>query len=323
MKPEIQDIKAAVVGAGMIGLGMCVLLTGNGIPTFLYARSRQEERRRQYEEILDSMVTDGFLSVEEKERCKTYLTVTGSYDELGEVTVAFECVAEKPDIKKEVFQMLWEHCPKLMAAASTTSAISSEELAQGSPMPEKIMVAHPFYPAYLIPCVEVVPNAGTSLQAFEIMTALLEFMNRKVVVLKKDAPGFIANRLQYAMLREAIHIVEEGIADPEQVDRALMYSFAPRYTSIGIFEHFDNCGLDLAGNICANLYPELADDKTIQSFIRSRLDAGCIGIKSGKGTYAWDENRTAEFRERVKVPYKDCFSWNIPEKPYEAKEERE
>ena len=99
-------------------------------------------------------------------------------------------------------------------------------------------MAHPFYPPHLVPCVEIVPNKYTSEEAVQYVVDLLKYVRKTPVIIKKDAPGFVANRLQYALLREAIHIVESGIATSEEVDEILMNSFAPRYTSIGIFEHF-------------------------------------------------------------------------------------
>lgn len=314
--------KAAVVGAGMIGISMCALLTGNGVETFLYTRSRQKERKEQYDQILAGLVEDGLLEEEQKEICASYLHITSSYEELEEVDIAFECVAENLETKREVFANLRTFCPGLLVAVSTSSAISSRELAVASGMEDKVLVAHPFYPPHLIPCVEVVPNAYTSAQSLEILKDFLENLNREVVVIKKDAPGFIANRLQYAMLREAIHIVEQGIAEPRDVDRMLKYSFAPRYTAIGIFEHFDNCGLDLARDISDYLYPDLCSTGEAQSYVREKCDNGHYGVKSGQGTYFWNDRDVEDLKERVKAPYLKCFSWNIPEKFCEMQEDR-
>lgn len=313
--------KAAVVGAGMIGISMCALLTGNGVETFLYTRSRQKERKEQYDQILAGLVEEGLLEEEQKKRCASYLHMISSYEELKEVDIAFECVAEKLEIKQEVFANLHRFCPKLLVAVSTSSAISSRELAAASGMEDKVLVAHPFYPPHLIPCVEVVPNDHTSAKSLELLKNFLEGLNREVVVIKKDAPGFVANRLQYAMLREAVHIVEQGIAEPCDVDRVLKYSFAPRYTSIGIFEHFDNCGLDLAKDISDYLYPKLCNAGEAQEYFHEKCESGHCGVKSGRGTYQWDERDVEDLKKRVKTPYLKYFSWNIPEKSCETQED--
>lgn len=315
MKKEIQ---VAVIGGGMIGLSMCVLMSGNGVRTTLYVRNRVEERRKKYNEILDGLQQDGFLTEEDKIKCASYFRIVTSYEELQETNIAFECVAENLDVKKETYINLKQNCPKLLAVVSSTSAISSESLALCSTMQDKVFVAHPFYPPHLIPCVEVVPNSYTSESALRAVMELLEYVKREAVVIKKDAPGFVANRLQYAMLREAIHIVEEGIALPEDVDRVLKYSFIPRYTSIGIFEHFDNCGLDLTADICRYLYPELCTADSVQNLVQKHCEKEEYGVKSKKGIYDWEKKDMEDFRERIKQPYLKYFSWNIPQKSYEG-----
>ncbi|MDO4273830.1 MAG: 3-hydroxyacyl-CoA dehydrogenase NAD-binding domain-containing protein [Eubacteriales bacterium] len=308
--------KVAVIGAGMIGLSMCALLTGNGIPTYLYVRGKTEEHKARYHKILEELAADCYLTDKEITICESYLFIVTSYEELKEVSVIFECAAEKLEVKQDIFTKLRENCPSLQVVASATSAISSAELAEASGMPDKVIVAHPFYPPHLIPCVEVVPNDHTSPGSLEALTKLLKILNREVVILKKDAPGFVANRLQYAMLREAVHIVEQGIAEPSDVDRILKFSFAPRYTEIGIFEHFDNCGLDLARDISEYLYPKLSDDKAVQKYINERCEQGYYGVKSGRGVYHWDQKRVEELHKRVKAPYDKYFCWNVPEKLY-------
>lgn len=311
-----EDIQVAVVGAGMIGLGLCALLTGNGIHTCLYVRDRADERRARYQSLMDDLEKDGLLTQEEKNYCESYLQIAETYEQLQDAQIAFECVAENIDVKRTVYEKLYEACPGLLAVASTTSALSSQELAACSKMPSKIIVAHPFYPAHLIPCVEVVPNGFTSETTLQTIVALLHYLKREVVIIKKDAPGFIANRLQYALLREAVNIVESGIASPEEVDRVLMYSFIPRYTSIGIFEHFDNCGLDLTRDICNYLYPDLANAGSAQNLIADLCAKHAYGVKSGRGIYDWDEEKRQVLKEHVKAPYNKFFSWNIPQKVY-------
>ncbi|MFQ6817503.1 MAG: 3-hydroxyacyl-CoA dehydrogenase family protein [Blautia sp.] len=307
-----KDIQIAVIGAGMIGLSMCALLTGNGIKTKLYVRSNPMKRKEQYNVILSDLEKQNLLTASERINCVSYLKVVTSYEELQDTEVVFECAAEDLDVKHDIYNNLIRYCPFLKVIASTTSAIPAEKLAEGSVAPEKIIVAHPFYPPHLIPGVEVVPGIQTSQDAIACIIDVLKYMNRKPVLLEKDARGFIANRLQYAMLREAVHIVEEKIARPEDVDEILMNSFAPRYTSIGIFEHFDNCGLDLAGNICRELYPDLSGEREVQKLIRQHCEKKEYGIKTGKGIYDWSKKDIREFRKRVEDPYLRFFSWKIP-----------
>lgn len=307
--------QTAVIGGGMIGLSLCVLLTGNGIDTTLYVRNRPREKREQYEKIFKGLEEKKLLTKRERSNCESYLKITDSYGELEHAEIVFESVTEDLEAKREVYDSLFQFCPKLKAVASTTSAFSSLELAVCSKMKDKILVAHPFYPPHLIPCVEVVPNENTSGEALRAVTGLLRYLRREVVMIHRDKPGFVANRIQYAMLREAVHIVEEGIAAPEDVDRVLMYSFMPRYTSIGIFEHFDHCGLDLTGSICDYLYPHLSNASSVQKLLGEKCHEGEFGVKCGKGIYSWDEERIKELEARVEKPYLNHICWNIPKAP--------
>lgn len=308
-----KDICAAVIGSGMIGLSMAVLLTGNGISTKLFVRSRSEEKTKKYDQLMKELEASGVLNETERNKCSSYLKVVTSYKELQDAEVVFECASEDLEVKQNIYKKLFENCSSLKAIASTTSAIPSQYLAENSCLSDKILVAHPFYPPHLIPCVEVVPNSCTSEAALNFLMDFLRYLGKSPVILKKDAPGFIANRLQYAMLREAVHIVEAGIAMPEDVDRVLMNSFAPRYTSIGIFEHFDNCGLDLASEICSRLYPDLSGEISVQKLLREHCRKKEYGVKVQKGIYDWTKKDMEEFQKRIEEPYLSHISWNIPE----------
>ena len=314
-----EDLQVAVIGGGMVGISLCALLTGNGVRTLLYVRNGVQEKTKMYQNILSELQTDGLLTKADKECCETYFQAVTSYEELNDIKIALECVKEQIQDKKSVFRNLKEYCPKLQVAASATSSFSSEELAECSGMREKVIVAHPFYPPHLVPCVEVVSNSYTSKKALETLIDLLKHLKREIVLLKRDVPGFVANRLQYAMLREAIYIVSEGICTPEDVDRTLKYSFAPRYTLIGLFEHFDNCGLDLTEKVCDRLYPDLSNAAVSQNYIIEKCREGKYGIKSGKGSYDWTDRDLADFQKRVKQPYLNFFSWNVPRKAYKKK----
>ena len=308
-------MRTAVVGGGMIGLSQCVLLSCNGVPVTLCVHRNPEQKRKQYQELLRELIQDDVLTQKESERCASYFDVTTSYEDLAGAQVVFECVTEDLKTKEGIYTSLYKACPNLLAVLSSTSAISSQELAEHSPMPDKVFVAHPFYPPHLIKCVEVVTNSYTSGEALQTVKDLLSWLGREVVCLKQDVPGFVVNRIQYAMLREAVHIVEQGAADPAEIDRALRFSIMPRYTQIGLFEHFDNCGLDLANAISTYLFPSLAAEQVPQNFFKDHCRLGKTGVKRGQGTYCWDQEAAADLKERTKKPYLRQIDWHVPEEP--------
>ena len=143
-------------------------------------------------------------------------------------------------------------------------------------------MAHPWNPPHLVPFVEVLRSQCTADDALDALVAVLESVGRKPAVMKKNAPGFIANRLQHALYREAVYMVEQGISTPRDIDMALKYSFMPRYTSIGLFEHFDYAGLDMIVSIEDYLFPTLCNDRKTQDLVRSKYDAGKLGYKTGR-----------------------------------------
>ena len=130
--------------------------------------------------------------------------------------------------------------------------------------------------------------------------------------MNKPAPGFIANRLQHALYREAVFMVENGICGPEDIDKCIRSSWGPRYTSIGLFEHFDYSGLDLIASIHQYLYPDLCCDTTVQPLIQECVERGDLGYKTGTGVYDWTQRDMDAFRKKASDPYLKFFNWKLP-----------
>jgi 3-hydroxybutyryl-CoA dehydrogenase len=163
-----------------------------------------------------------------------------------------------------------------------------------------------------VPLFEIVKGSVTADGVTDYAKELLISLDREVIVLKRGVPGFIGNRLQMALWREAQYIVENDIADPRDVDRAAMYSFMPRYTSIGIFEHFDNGGLDLSYKVNKYLFPHLCDAKDNLKILSQKVEEGNLGPKTGVGFYDWREVDMDAFRERIGAPFWRFFNWDLP-----------
>jgi 3-hydroxybutyryl-CoA dehydrogenase len=232
---------------------------------------------------------------------------------LKDADIVFECVPEILEEKHKIYQRLQESCEKIQALASATSALSPDDLVAGvKKWPEKVLVAHPFNPPHLVPFVEIVKSAVTGQRAVELVYDFLESCGRKVCVMKKSAPGFIANRLQHALLREAMYMVDNGLADPQEIDKTLMYSFMPRYTRVGIFEHHDAYGMDMLEKLQNYLYPHLADGKGSPPMVTDKVKAGTLGMKTRRGIYEWTDASIADFRKRAAEPYWQFFNWNLP-----------
>ncbi len=304
-----------IIGTGMIGASMALLFTGNGYKTTLYAINDKEaaaglERYRTY---CKDLINNGLITEKQAEACEKLLGFTQDYADLTDVDFIFECVVERLNIKHAIYAELEKHCTQLKAIASSTSALPADDLAKGLVRKELLAVAHPWNPPHLVPCVEVVRSESTSDEAVKFIVDLLNSVGRAPVVMKKSAPGFIANRLQHALYREAAYMVEQGIASPEDIDTSLKTSFIPRYTSIGLFEHFDYAGLDMIMSIHETLFPTLCNSTAPQDLIRIPYEAGNLGYKTGKGVLDWTGVDIDAFRKRASEPYLKFFNWSLPE----------
>lgn len=158
----------------------------------------------------------------------------------------------------------------------------------------------------------MVKGEKTSQEAADFAFQILENCGRKVCVMQKSAPGFIANRLQHALLREAFYMVNQGMCSPRDIDKALMFSLMPRYTSIGLFEHQDAAGLDLVNNIESYLFPALCNETEVPEIVRKAVENGNLGQKTGKGVYEWDDIARADFAKRAAELFWKYFEWDLP-----------
>lgn len=311
----MESIKAkhiGIIGKGMIGMSLAVLFTGNQYKVTILDRDTTTGVER-YDEFFKDLIEQNLVTEAQAKACRNLLNLTTDYADLAEVDMVFESVPEVIEIKFDVYKNIEENCKNCKAIVSTTSALPLTRLVEGVQDKSRLVVAHPFNPPHLVPFVEMVRGEFTADETVALAKNTLEDTGRRVVVLNKDVPGFIANRLQHALIREALYIVEEGIASPEDVDKTLQFSFMPRYTSIGIFEHQDHAGLDLIDNISKDLYPDLCDAKTTLNYVKERVEAGDLGRKTGKGIYDWSKKDLADFLHRSQAPYYQFFNWNLPE----------
>lgn len=314
---KMDNVKhIGIIGTGMMASSMAVLTTGHGYRTTVFARSQQraESCRSEvdafYREIFDKKV----ITQEQINTCAKYLNFAFKYEEMKDVDVFFECVAEVLDTKHAVYQEIEKNCPDVKVICSVSSSIVVDDLVKGiDRYKDRVVVTHPFNPPHMVPFFELAKGNDTAKGVIEFAAELLKTLDRKPVILKKSIPGFIGNRLQFALWREVLYIVENGIADPEDIDTCLMYSFCPRYTSIGIFEHFDNGGMQLLYNVVKTLFPLLSDQKDVPRAITDKIEAGDMGQKTGKGFYDWRDVDMDAYKERVSEPYWKFFNWDYPE----------
>lgn len=286
MKRKIE--KATVIGAGIMGHGVAQLLAQNGIRVDLVDINLEylERARGLIRDNLDFMVKLGELAPDAVEGFLARINVSTDLAAcLPGTGYVLEAVSENFDLKRRVWGQLSQDAPADCILASNTSSYDINELAEGVKGPERIVGTHWFHPPQITPCVEVIPGDGASPENVQWTVDFLESLG-KVPTVCKSAPGFVANRIQTAMAREAIALVEEGLATPQEVDRVVKTSFGFRLGAYGPFEIMDQAGADTYLSVFEYLFSKLPRDHfRPPPLLQKQVAAGRLGLKSSQGFY--------------------------------------
>jgi 3-hydroxybutyryl-CoA dehydrogenase len=165
--------------------------------------------------------------------------------------------------------------------------------------PERFINAHYFNPSHIVPLVELTGNEKTSQDILEKVYDFYTDLGKKPVIVKKEITGFIVNRLQFALLREACNLVDEGVANANDIDEAIRASFIPRVAVAGIFQVFDLTGWDLMAKVWQQIVPTLSNQTELPDCILQKLKSNELGVKTGNGFYNWDDNKVLEIKTKI------------------------
>jgi len=298
----VEDIKrVTVIGCGMIGPDISTSLIINGVQVRLVGRNQGSVSRgvsniqKDLTDLVDAEVITG------EQRTKALGMVEESTDicsAVRDADIVFEAVYEDLSVKQELFAQVDRNCKEKALLCSSTSGLSPNDIGAYIRHQDRMMVTHFWNPPYLVPLVEVVPHERLSEEARSLAIAFIEKLGKVPVILKKDFPGHIGNRLQHALYREALYLIEQGIADPADIDKVVLASFGPRFSTIGPMEYFDSCGLDLHEKVQSYLYPTLCNAPAPQKILIDNVRAGNLGQKSRRGLFDWSDRDDEEFRRR-------------------------
>ena len=281
----------AVLGAGKMSLGIAQLFTTKGYPVKIVDINNDRSRYDPYEIIrgnLQVLAENDALEESEIPAILDQISIVETLEEIRDFAdIVFEAIIEVLDIKQEWFRKMDEILPEHVILASNTSALSITAIAEKSVHRERIIGTHYWNPAYLIPLVEVVKTEYIAEDTVTRTCELLKGAGKHPVVVQKDAPGFIANRMQHALFREALYIIEQGIAKPEDVDDAIKYGFGMRLGIAAPIEVMDMGGMDLTYNIHKYLFPYLNNSTEPSKLLTDAIAAGNLGFKTGKGIEEW------------------------------------
>ena len=216
-----------------------------------------------------------------------------------DVAIAIEAAPENVDLKRNIFRRLDERCPADAILATNTSVIPVQRIAAGVRDPSRVVGTHFWNPPYAVRLVEVVRSEGTSEETVERTLALMAAVGQQPVRVNKDIPGFIGNRLQHALKREAIALVQAGVCDAETVDTVVKASFGARLGIMGPLEQSDLVGLNLTLAIHEVILPDLDTSRTPQKLLVDLVAAGHTGAAAGQGFRHWTSEARAELQTRL------------------------
>lgn len=280
-----------IVGAGSMGAGIANLAALNGFNVVLRDIEERylEGALNRIDQFMAKSVARGKMTEDQKQETLGRIKTTTKLEDLKEVDVVIEAVIEDLALKKEVFSQLDNIVREDVILATNTSSMSITEIAAATSRPERVAGMHFFNPAQLMKLVEVVRGYETSDETVSTLKALSEQLQKEVVEVKKDTPGFIVNRIMVPQFIEAIRLLEEGVASAEDIDKAV--KFGLNYP-MGPFELQDYAGVDIGYYVMEYFSKEFNDSRFAPPLLmKQMMRAGRFGKKSGAGFYNYEEKK--------------------------------
>ena len=289
-----EKIRIGVVGLGLMGSSIttCILAAGHEVTSLTRHIEKAGEARKRILNFLEQLQGEGILKKDPKTVIQR-LAITDDYTSFADHEVVIESIIENPEDKKKVFEQLENVLSPTAIIGSNTSAIPVSILQSGLKHPERLLGIHWGEPAHILRFLEVICGEQTNIQYGEKMVTLAEEWGKEPSLIKKDIRGFITNRIFYAMLREAFHLVENGYATIEDIDRACRNDMGYWMTFAGLFRFMDLTGIPAYLTVMKDLFPELDNSTRAPAFIEKLVASGAKGVSNAHGFYPYTKE-TAE-----------------------------
>lgn len=280
-----------IIGSGTMGHSIALSTAWAGYKTQVYGlnNSDLDLAKKEIENKLDDLYSNELITEKQLREIKKDIIFSTNLEKTVEyATFVIEAIPEDLEIKKELYTRLNGLLDEDIILASNTSGFTLNQLSQFYNFPENFIITHFWNPAHLIPLVEIVKNDVTRQSVVNRTTNLIETIGKKPILIQKEISGFIGNRLQYALFREAQSLLDKGVASKEDIDAAVTYSVGRRYPIIGPLMTADLGGLDTFSSISNYLFEDLNTDKFSGETLTRHVQSGELGYKTGKGFYNWD-----------------------------------
>lgn len=295
-QPDIR--RPVVAGAGTMGTTLARIFAQHGFAVTLWNRRTPslDRARARIAGDLDRLAAQGLLpeapaAVAER---IAYTTHEAAFDGADFVV---ENIAEDLEVKRAFFRLISPRVAPWALLTTNTSGLRVTDVAQGVADPARFCGMHWWNPPDLMPLVEITRGEGTSPETAQAVHALALALGKKPVIVQKDILGIVGNRLQYAVMREALHILSTGAAGPEEIDAAMKYGPGFRYAVLGPFETADLGGVDIFQAVSDYLFPDLSRDQRSPA-LHALVDQGRLGVKAGDGFYSYAPGQGEAARQR-------------------------
>jgi len=291
---KANDVKKiGIAGAGTMGSGIALIFALKGFEAVVtdVAEKHLENARRIISINQSSLIEEGIITRAEAEAALKNICFSTEKKVFSDADIIIEAIIEKLDVKQDFWKEIEGIAKEDAIFATNTSGLSITAISEKLKRKGRFIGMHWWNPPHIIPLIEITRGNETDDETVNTLTELVKMIGKESVVVQKDARGFIGNRLQFAVFREALNIVEQGIADIEDVDKAMKYGPGFRYPVLGPLETADLGGLDTFYYISSYLFKELSDAKEPLPLLKELMDSKKLGVKSGSGFYDYSEGK--------------------------------
>ncbi len=281
--------KVAIAGAGVMGSSIAQYFAERGLEVIVYdivqaSLGKIEQTVCENQQLL---IERGTLSPAQAAEARARIKTTGSLEDFAEADLVIEAIIEKMEIKQDFFCKLEQYCRPDTIFATNTSGLSVNGICEKMKTGERFIGANWWTPAHIVPLIEIVRADVTSDETAKRLYDFFESIGKKPILINREVKGFVGNRIQFAVMREAMNIVENGYASCEDVDRVLHYGLGLRYAVLGLFRTADFGGIDTFCHISDNLFSDLSTRTDANDMIRKLYEEKKLGIKTGEGFYRY------------------------------------
>lgn len=286
---------AAVVGLGTMGPGIAATLARAGMKVKAFdVSAEQRAKAAQMLKVAGGVLVN--LGVPDRSNGAEVRIVESLKDCVGGAELVVETVPEKLDIKAKVFEEIDKVAAKSAIIASNTSGIPITKLQAGNSAPDRVVGMHWSNPPHIIPMIEVIAGAKTSPGTVKWMVDAIKGLGLLPVVVQKDVPGFVENRILYALLRECVDLVEQGVIDAEGLDTCVSWGIGYKLSVVGPMALLDMAGLDIYQAVGSYLNKELCNRGDVSPYVTERTASGKLGMKTKAGIFSYTPERITELQ---------------------------